>query len=119
MKMIPLLALTIALFGTTAAFAHAHLIRAVPPDKAVVATAPTVLTLKFSEGVALKFTGVEITGPDKKAVTLGAESLDPKDDTLLTVPLAGALGAGSYSVAWHALSTDGHKSSGTYAFTVK
>jgi methionine-rich copper-binding protein CopC len=119
MKMLPILALTNALFGTTTAFAHAHLISAVPADKAVVTTAPTVLTLKFSEGVTLKFTGVEVTGPDKKAVSLGAESLDPKDDTLLTVPLAGGLGAGSYSVAWHALSTDGHKSSGTFTFTVK
>ena len=109
----------LAALVSTPAFAHAHLIQATPADKAVVASAPTQLLLKFSESLQLKFTGVIVTGPDKKTVKLGGESVDPKTDTILTVPLEGTLAAGVYTVAWHALSTDGHKTQGTYTFTVK
>lgn len=112
-------ALALALFATTPAFAHARLLGETPADKAMLTTAPTVLTLKFSEGVALKFSGVKVTGPGQALVSLGTESLDPKDDALLTVPLMGTLAPGLYTVAWHALSTDGHKTTGTYSFTVK
>lgn len=112
-------ALGFALIGTVPALAHAHLLGETPADKAVLATAPTVLTLKFSEGVALKFSGVKVTGPGHALVSLGTESLDPTDDALLTVPLMGTLVPGPYTVAWHALSTDGHKTTGTYDFTVK
>lgn len=119
MKTTLALAIGLGLLGTTAAFAHAHLVTATPADKAVVAAAPGALTLKFSEGVALKFTGVTVNGPGGATIALGAGSLDPKDDTLLTVPLSGPLAAGAYTVLWHALSTDGHKSSGSYGFTVK
>lgn len=111
-------ALVMALVATAPAFAHAHLLSSSPADKTVV-TAPTILTLKFSEAVSLKFSGVKVTGPGATPVQLGSESLDPKDGAELTVPLVGALAPGLYSVSWHALSTDGHKTTGTYAFTVK
>jgi methionine-rich copper-binding protein CopC len=119
MKKILALAFGLALAGTSSAFAHASLLNQTPPDKAIVTAAPTQLTLKFSESVELKFTGVTVTGPDKIVVALGSESLDPKDPTLLIVPLTGKLPAGVYTVAWHALATDGHKTSGSYTFTVK
>jgi methionine-rich copper-binding protein CopC len=41
------------------------------------------------------------------------------DGKELTVPLTAPLTAGTYAVAWHALAADGHKSTGTYDFTVK
>lgn len=119
MKNPTVVALIFALVGTAPAFAHAHLISETPADKAVVTVAPTILTLKFSEGVALKFTGVKVIGADDAPVPLGTESLDPNDGTALTVPLAAVLAPGVYSVAWHTLSNDGHKSSGAYTFTVK
>lgn len=100
-----------------AAFAHAHLMAERPADKATVA-APTDLMLTFSEDVSLKFTGVTVTGPDKKPVPQGAAALS-QGDTVLTVPLSGTLAAGTYTVAWHALSVDGHKTHGSYSFTVK
>jgi copper resistance protein C len=34
------------------------------------------------------------------------------------VPLNGVLGAGKYTVKWHALSRDGHATRGSYEFTV-
>lgn len=111
---------TLGLVATlSSAFAHAHLKSASPAVGGSVATAPTELDLKFSEGLNLRFTGVKITGPDKAAVQTGNATLGSGDDTTLVVPITGTLAAGTYSVAWQALSTDGHKTNGTYKFTVK
>ncbi|MDQ0475086.1 copper homeostasis periplasmic binding protein CopC [Labrys wisconsinensis] len=104
---------------TGQALAHAHLTSAVPAENGTVATVPTELDLKFSEELNLKFTGVKVTGPDKKAVATGAASLASGDETGLVVPISATLAPGKYIVAWHALSKDGHKTHGTYSFTVK
>ena len=110
----------LGLFAASApAFAHAHLKSAMPAVGGTVATPPTELDLTFSEGLNLKFTGVKVSGPDKAAVTTGDATLGSGGDTTLVVPVTGTLAAGTYSVAWHALSTDGHKTTGTYKFTVK
>ncbi|MBI1218819.1 MAG: copper homeostasis periplasmic binding protein CopC [Rhodobacteraceae bacterium] len=116
MKTALILAASLAMTAS-AAFAHAHLTAEMPADKATVA-APTDLMLTFSEDVSLKFTGVKVTGPAKAEVAQGTPSLS-QGDTVLTVPLQGTLGLGTYTVDWHALSTDGHKTHGTYTFTVK
>ena len=105
------------LAGAAPAFAHAHLKSATPAMNATVA-APTELALTFSEGLNLKFTGVKVTGPDRKAVPTGDVRLGPGGDTVLVVPVAAPLAPGAYKVDWHALSTDGHKTSGSYTFTV-
>ena len=108
----------IAVGLTGQAFAHAHLKSATPAVGSTVTTAPSELDLTFTEGVNLKFTGVKVTGPNKAAVQTGDATLMDGDVTLM-VPISGALGRGLYTVAWHALSTDGHKTNGTYTFTVK
>lgn len=100
------------------AFAHAHLKTANPAVGGTVALAPSELDLTFTEGVNLKFTGVKVTGPNKAIVKIGQASLKNGDLTLV-VPISQTLHTGVYSVAWHALSTDGHKTKGTYKFTVK
>jgi methionine-rich copper-binding protein CopC len=101
------------------AFAHAHLTAAMPAPGATVAAAPHELDLHFSEAVNLVFTGATLTGPDKVAITTGKASLKAGDDTTLIVPLAAPLRPGTYTVAWHALAVDGHRTSGSYGFTVK
>lgn len=100
----------------TQALAHAHLVTSVPADKASVA-APSELDLTFTEGLNLKFSGVTLTGPDKKDVVLG-EGMLMDEDKALMVPVSGKLMPGVYTVQWHALSTDGHKTNGSYSFTV-
>ena len=101
------------------ALAHAHLKSAMPAAGSIVTAPPTALDLKFSEGLNLKFTGVKVTGPDKASVATGDASLGANDDTALVVPVSGTMGAGTYTVTWHALSDDGHKTNGSYKFTVK
>ena len=99
------------------ALAHAHLKSAIPQAGGTVAASPSELDLVFSEGLNLKFTGITLKGPGAKAVQTGEASLT--GDSTLVVPVSGPLAAGSYTVDWHALSSDGHKTSGSYRFTVK
>ena len=109
--------LVIASAGTAAA--HAHLKTAAPAADSTVATAPSELRLGFTEGVNLRFTGVAVTGPAGAAVPTGTAVSAPGDDKVLVVPVPGPLAPGAYKVDWHALATDGHKTEGSYGFTVK
>lgn len=100
------------------AFAHAHLASATPPANGNAAQAPSQLTLSFTEDVNLAFTNAKVTGPDGKAITTGKEKLKPSSDRTLVVPLSSPLNPGTYTVKWQALSKDGHKTHGSYHFTV-
>jgi methionine-rich copper-binding protein CopC len=109
----------LSLAATGAAFAHAHLKSSLPQANAVVAAAPPSLTLTFTEGLELKLSGVKVTGADGKSVSLGTPALSASDDTVITVPLAGTLAPGVYTVDWHAVAKDTHATHGSYTFTVK
>lgn len=99
------------------AFAHAHLKMSAPADKAEIA-APAELDLTFTEPLELAFSGVQLLGPDNGEIKLGAAMLMEGGKVLMT-PVTAPLQAGRYTVKWHVLSTDGHKTEGSYGFTVK
>ena len=111
-----------ALVGVTAglatpASAHAHL-QAETPAADATTPSPGSLTLSFSEGVELTFTTVVVKGPNGSAVTTGPNRLAQGNPKLLLVPVVGKLEPGHYTVDWRAVATDGHKTQGTYGFTV-
>jgi hypothetical protein len=110
------LAMTTGLTG--AALAHAHLSSAEPAINGSVSTAPGELDLHFSEAVDLSFTGATLADQDQKPVATGAGKL-AADKMTLVVPVSAPLKSGMYTVRWHALASDGHKTNGTYTFTVK
>src|SRR5579871_1082945 len=112
------IAAIVGLAWTHQALAHAQLRSATPAAGSTLAVSPTELDLAFSEELNLKFSGVQVTGPDHKAVQTRDAVLKDKNATLV-VPISATLAAGTYTVVWHALSEDGHKTHGTYAFTVK
>lgn len=111
--------LVACVFTTSTAFAHAHLKTQSPAADTQAATAPQVLTLTFSEGIEVKFSGVTLTGPQQANVPVGAVKLNEKDNTQLIAPLDQALSSGDYTVDWHVVSVDGHKTKGQYRFSVK
>ena len=111
--------IALGLFPAADAFAHAHLKLSDPAANATITKAPSELKLTFSESVEVKFSGATLTGPDKKMVKTGPAAPDPKDKSAITVPISGELTAGKYTVSWHNLSTDGHKLTGSFVFTVK
>lgn len=104
-------------FAATAALAHAQLEKAVPAVGGSVA-APSEIRLKFSEGVEPRFSGVMLDADKGGAAALGAPRIDPADASVLIVKIAKPLAPGAYTVHWHAVSVDTHKTQGSFGFTV-
>ncbi|PXX38631.1 copper homeostasis periplasmic binding protein CopC [Aquitalea magnusonii] len=111
-----LLIITASLFTSTAAWAHAHLKAAEPAANSVVSS-PASLNLTFSEALDVKFSGIKLINATQQDIALGEATLSNGGKTLVVKP-AQPLPAGSYQVEWHALSVDGHKTTGTYRFSV-
>ncbi|HBO22918.1 MULTISPECIES: copper homeostasis periplasmic binding protein CopC [unclassified Providencia] len=101
------------------AFAHAHLKDQLPAEGAAVEQVPESITLNFSEGIEINFTKVDIVGPESQNIKTGKATLDPANDTKVIVPIEDKLAIGKYDVNWSVVSVDGHKTKGTYSFTVK
>ncbi len=110
-------ALVLLLGGAGAALAHAHLARAQPAANSTVKTAPTALTLWFSEALEPGFCTVQVTDASGGRVDGEAATVDPADPKILRVALK-PLAAGSYQIAWRVVSVDSHTTNGTFAFRV-
>jgi copper resistance protein C len=101
------------LCGPGAAEAHAFLDHANPAVGSTVAGSPGAVTLYFTESLEPRFSGGEVHNATGARVDHGA-SVSGKVMRLSV----GALPAGSYSVSWHALSVDTHKTQGSFSFSV-
>ena len=108
-----------AMLTSASAFAHAHLQQQIPAADSTVSVSPQALTLTFSEGVELSFSGVTLNGPQNKPVATGKLARSDGNKAQLTLPLNEPLAAGEYTVEWHVVSVDGHKTKGQYHFSVK
>ena len=97
----------------TAAQAHAQLDHAVPAVGSTVGSSPGQVALYFTESLEPKFSGGEVSNASGARVDRGA-SVSGKIMRLSV----GALPPGSYSVKWHALSVDTHKTQGSFGFQV-
>jgi copper resistance protein C len=103
----------------TAAFAHALLQKAVPAVGGTVSSSPTEIRLKFSEGVEPAFSGIALSTQSGAAAPLGKASVDPADNSTLIAPVRQPLKPGVYTVTWHAVSVDTHKTQGSFQFTIQ
>lgn len=113
------LTVTASLFAAPAVWAHAHLKHQYPVADAVMESAPQALTLNFSEGIEPAFSGITLVGPEKQKLETGKAKVAADDNKQLIVPLSAPLPAGQYQVDWHVVSVDGHKTKGSYHFSVK
>ncbi len=104
--------------GTGTALAHAFPVREIPPAGAVLKTAPASVVIVLSEAVNAHFSGISVTTARGERVDDGHSARRPDDDKLLSVRIEGPLKAGKYTVAWHALAADGHRTQGSYDFVV-
>lgn len=101
------------------ALAHAHLKSSQPAAKAEVASSPQALTLSFTEDVEPAFSGVTLVDSRQQTIASEKAQRDSGQHSRLIVPLKAPLAAGDYQVNWHVLSVDGHKTQGSYRFSVK
>jgi len=101
------------------AWAHAHLKQSNPAKGAEVQVALTQVTASFTEGLEPAFSSLALFDAAGKPVDGSKAAPAPGDDKTLILPIAKPLPAGAYTVKWHVLSKDGHKTQGDWSFTVK
>ncbi|ENN86841.1 hypothetical protein RHSP_31539 [Rhizobium freirei PRF 81] len=109
----------VAILGmSSSAWAHAHLEIAEPGKDSAIPSSPTAITLNFSEGLEPSFSSISLTDESGVAVPLGPATVSDDTDTRLTAAPATPLKPGKYHVTWRALSKDGHRTAGSFDFSV-
>src|SRR5215467_9791568 len=99
------------------ASAHANLVRSDPPNGGVLAHAPSVARLWFSEEISPEFSSARVVDRTGATVT-GSRAQAGGDPRQLTVELP-SLGKGTYGLVWRVLAEDdGHATGGVVVFTV-
>lgn len=106
----------VAALAAGPAAAHARLVSATPAPNSTVAAARS-LSLTFSERTVPAFSGFEVV--NAAGQTLAIRTSVGEDGKTLTGTLARPLTAGVYRVEWRIASSDGHRMTGSYTFTVR
>jgi len=109
----------VAAFALTAApaFAHSHPVTMTPAPDSVV-TAPTEVSIVFSEDLEPRFSSLKLVDSNRIVVSKEPSVLDPKNAKHMTLALP-PLPPGVYTLQWMSSSVDGHRLSRSYNFTVK
>ncbi len=98
--------------------AHSQLVSSTPGSGEVVATPPSEIVLVFSEPIDASHTSLDLLDSAGRAIATGIGSRDPSGPNTLDAAVP-ALGQGTYTVDWRALSAaDGHSTSGSFSFGV-
>ena len=106
-------------FVASSAFAHALLKKALPAVGGTVSASPSEIRITFSEGVEPRFSGITLTSEAGAAAPVGKSSVDPSDNATLVTPVSGPLKPGVYTVHWHAVAVDTHRTQGSFQFTIQ
>ena len=102
------------LLCATAADAHAMLERAEPRVGNKVATPPSQVTLWFTQKLESAFSTITVTNAAGQRVDTGKASVNGNQMSIGLRPS----GAGTYHVNWQVLSTDTHRTNGSFTFQV-
>lgn len=108
------MATMLTMIASAAAEAHAFLDHAEPLVGSTVATAPREISLTYTQNLEPAFSSVEVTDASGKRVDLGKPSFSGPVMRVGLKPLS----PGTYSVRWHVLSVDTHKTEGRFTFHV-
>jgi hypothetical protein len=100
------------------AFAHASLVKAEPPRRAVLAKPPAQVRLWFNEEIEADYASLAVLDGDKHPVTDVKPHVATDDRKSIILPLP-ELTPGKYSVKFRVLSVDGHVVDSSFEFTVK
>lgn len=111
-------ALTPAVLFAPAAYAHAKLEASSPKANSVLATSPAALRLQFNEPVELAFSKVRLVNDTNAVIAPRTITLDKASPKVMVATLP-PLKSGPYRVQWTALTRDGHKVKGEFAFRVR
>lgn len=108
--------------------AHAHLVTSTPAADSTVGHIKHI-ELHFTEALAPKFSTVDLvmTGmmmggkmtADHMQITKLTTTLSPADPATLLVDLKAPLAAGGYTLTWHAVAANAHRTEGVVNFKVQ
>jgi len=112
-----LLALAALVLTSIPAFAHS-VPKAMTPAPDSTVSAPTEISMTFSEDLEPKFSVIKLLDSTGAVVSKAASVLDPANAKHLSLALP-KLPAGVYTVQWTSSSADGHRLSRSYTFTIK
>ena len=107
----------VVLGGVSPADAHAELDSSTPAADAVVAKAPTTVTLTFSENVNVGSQDVRVLDDKGKRVDKGNTHYG-RTNSEVVVGLDSGLADGTYVVDWRAISADSHPVHGGFQFSI-
>ena len=112
----PLIALAAAVAFAGPAAAHVRLVSATPAPNSI-AVATRSISLVFSDRTVPAFSGFDVVNAagEKLAVRTSVSG----DGKTLAGTLTRPLAAGAYRVDWRIASTDGHRMTGSYTFSVR
>ena len=102
----------------TRAWAHAFLDHAEPKVGSSVTNSPTEIKIWFTQNLEPAFSKLEVRDAKGEEVDKKDAHLDDKNMSLFIVSLP-PLPSGTYTVIWHAVSVDTHKTQGHFEFTIK
>ena len=102
--------------GATPASAHATLVDGRPADRSALDTAPTEVSLTFSEPVTVPSGGLRVLDAEARRIDLGP--VDTGNARVVAVALPPDLPDGAYVVSYRVISADSHPVGGVRTFTV-
>ncbi|HEX9031109.1 MAG TPA: copper resistance protein CopC [Streptosporangiaceae bacterium] len=102
--------------GAPAALAHATVVSTSPADGAIVARAPSRVSVTFDEPVGITAGSLEVFAPDGSRVDTGGAAHSTPEG--IRVALRPGLVHGTYTVGWHVISADSHPVHGAFTFSI-
>ena len=100
------------------AWAHAFLDHADPKVGSIVTNSPIEVKIWFTQELEPAFSSMQVQDAQGKEVDKKDVRLADKNKSLLMVSLP-KLAPGDYTVKWHVVSVDTHRTQGHFQFTVK
>ena len=97
---------------------HAFPDHSEPKVGSTLSAPPTQVRIWFDAALEPAFCAIMVHNADGKMVDSRNGRVDPSDPTLLSVTVP-RLPAGTYLVIWNVVSRDGHRTQGTFPFTIK
>lgn len=108
--------LALASLLPSTAWAHAFPEAEHPLVGSTLTAAPDRVSIKYDAPIQSLFAKLKVLNSSGKAVTIGSAKVGP-DHRTLSVKLK-PLKPGKYTVEWSVVAWDGHRTEGSYSFTV-
>ncbi len=105
-------------FNPSFASAHAYIIKSTPSENEIVNQAPQKVTIEFDETIQPSFNSIEVFDSAGNRVDQKNGGIDPNNPSIIESGLDENLPAGTYSVQWRVVSSDGHPVEGVIPFQI-